>query len=172
MSPFCYKAQYRAGYQDPLLPRNYENRTVELGLTRGPGSGPGSEEEEEDSNKRMGALYPADLSKPRGLFTIDSILSRPAVNTNSSTQQIDNSLPSHSSISHPLHFGHLAAAAAAAAGVFPPAHDFLGKLHFQIISSHHSKNICMQTKIKISQSFSFYSNQFKFKIYRKIRLWS
>ncbi|XP_014272704.2 homeobox protein goosecoid [Halyomorpha halys] len=55
-------------------------------------------------------LYPADLSKPRGLFTIDSILNRPGP---------------PSGYRQPLHFGHIAAAAAAAA-VFPPSPDFLG----------------------------------------------
>ncbi|XP_014247391.1 homeobox protein goosecoid-like [Cimex lectularius] len=58
-------------------------------------------------------VYPP-TGKPRGLFTIDSILNRPSQQQQPQLRQ------------NPIHFGHLAAAAAAAANVFPPTPDFLG----------------------------------------------
>ncbi|KAF6210234.1 hypothetical protein GE061_013338 [Apolygus lucorum] len=67
---------------------------------------------------RGGEAPGSDDDKPssRGLFTIDSILNRPTVH------QATGQGNRHSA----FHFGHLAAAAAAAATVFPPSPDFLG----------------------------------------------
>lgn len=86
-----------------FLQRTSLTITASLRYTSRGGDAPGGDDDDKPSS--------------RGLFTIDSILNRPSVHA-SADQPTRHSA---------FHFGHLAAAAAAAATVFPPSPDFLGE---------------------------------------------